>query len=106
MPGLGGFYLQDADGDGNSATSDGIFVASPVAVGLGDTVAAAGEASEDFGQTQITAGSDVEVCTAGDESDLPEPADLDLPASNAAVSRWRACWSARSIGSPSARSSR
>ena len=83
VPGLGGFYLQDADGDGNSATSDGIFVASSVAVGLGDTVAAAGAASEGFGQTQIAAGADVEVCTAGNESDLPEPADLDLPAGNA-----------------------
>ena len=31
VPGLGGFYLQDVDGDGNTATSDGIFVVSPVA---------------------------------------------------------------------------
>ena len=44
VPGLDGFYLQDADGDGNPATSDGIFVVSPVAVGLGDTVAVIGAA--------------------------------------------------------------
>ena len=39
VPGLAGFYLQDADGDGDAATSDGIFVFSPVPVDLGDTVA-------------------------------------------------------------------
>ena len=33
VPGFSGFYLQDADGDGDAATSDGIFVFSPVAVG-------------------------------------------------------------------------
>ena len=31
VPGFSGFYLQDADGDGDPATSDGIFVYSPVA---------------------------------------------------------------------------
>lgn len=79
-PGLGGFYLQDADGDGDPATSDGIFVASPVPVGLGDTVAVAGEASERFGQTQIASSGDVQVCQPGSAADLPAPAPLDLPA--------------------------
>ena len=53
VPGLLGFYLQDADGDNNAATSDGIFVFSAVPVGLGDTVAVTGTVSERFGQTQI-----------------------------------------------------
>ena len=39
VPGFSGFYLQDPDGDRNTATSDGIFVFSAVAVDLGDTVA-------------------------------------------------------------------
>jgi len=79
LPGLGGFYLQDADGDGDAATSDGIFIPSTVAVGLGDTVAVVGKAAESFGQTQVGS-STAEVCAAGGVSPLPGPASLDLPA--------------------------
>jgi 5'-nucleotidase len=83
VPGLGGFYLQDADGDGNAATSDGIFVRSPIAVDLGDTVAVDGGAGEDFGQTQIVSQRDVAVCADGSAADLPAAAALDLPATDA-----------------------
>jgi predicted extracellular nuclease len=84
LPGLSGFYLQDADGDGDTSTSDGIFVFSPVNVGLGDTVAVTGGVSETFGQTQITSQSDVAVCVDGGAGDLPAAAALDLPADDAA----------------------
>lgn len=87
VPGLSGFYLQDADGDGDTATSDGIFVFSPLEVDLGDTVAVTGEAQEYFGQTQISAGATVAVCADGTVADLPAPAPLDLPASDAARER-------------------
>ena len=88
VPGLSGFYLQDADGDGNLATSDGIFVFSPGAqVDLGDTVAVTGAASEFGGQTQITSREDVDVCVDGDTGDLPEATPLDLPADVAARER-------------------
>jgi predicted extracellular nuclease len=81
LPAFDGFYLQDADGDGDAATSDGIFVYSPgTEVDLGDTVAVSGAVSERFGQTQITARDDVEVCEEGGTDDLPAPAALDLPA--------------------------
>ncbi|MGY1779585.1 ExeM/NucH family extracellular endonuclease [Geodermatophilus sp. SYSU D01036] len=84
VPGLDGFYLQDADGDGNAATSDGVFVYSPgAAVDLGDTVAVRGAVTEFGGQTQITARTDVAVCADGTAEDLPEPARLDLPAEDA-----------------------
>jgi predicted extracellular nuclease len=83
LPGLGGFYLQDADGDGDAATSDGIFVKSTLPVALGDTVAVRGRASEDFGQTQISSASDAGVCAAGSPADLPAPAALDLPTGDA-----------------------
>ncbi|MGY1738874.1 ExeM/NucH family extracellular endonuclease [Geodermatophilus sp. SYSU D00684] len=84
VPGLDGFHLQDADGDGNAATSDGVFVYSPgTAVDLGDTVAVRGAVSEFGGQTQITARTDVAVCADGTAEDLPEPARLDLPAEDA-----------------------
>lgn len=85
LPGLSGFYLQDADGDGSAATSDGIFVFSPSAdVALGDTVAVTGTAAEFGGQTQITTGrSGVAVCAAGSAANLPRAATLDLPATDA-----------------------
>jgi predicted extracellular nuclease len=86
VPLLGGFYLQDADGDGAAATSDGIFVASPLAVGLGDSVAVTGTPSENFGETRITAAA-VGVCTPAPSDPLtalPTAAPLDLPAAAAA----------------------
>lgn len=87
VPGLSGFYLQDADGDGDGATSDGIFIFSAVDVGLGDTVAVTGGVSEYFGQTQITSQSDTAVCVDGEPGDLPDAAALDLPADDAARER-------------------
>lgn len=83
LPGLSGFFLQDPDGDGDPATSDGIFVFSPLAVDLGDTVQVTGMASERFGQTQLTAGDRTAVCVAGTAANLPAAAALDLPATDA-----------------------
>ena len=76
--GFDGYYLQDA-GDGDAATSDGIFVYAPggAAVAAGDVVNVAGAVSEAFGMTQVTA-SDVELCATG--APLPEPTALTLPA--------------------------
>ena len=54
-----------------------------LAVDLGDDVAVQGPAAEFSGQTQIAAGTDVAVCDDGSASDLPEPAQLDLPAGDA-----------------------
>jgi predicted extracellular nuclease len=87
LPGISGFYLQDSDGDGDPATSDGIFVFSPVDVGLGDTVAVSGGVSETFGQTQITSQTDVDVCVDGGALDLPAASALDLPADDATRER-------------------
>jgi predicted extracellular nuclease len=80
VPGLSGFYLQDADGDGDPATSDGVFVVSAADVDLGDTVAVTGPAEERFGQTQVRAPDGAAVCSEGGAADLPAPAPLDLPA--------------------------
>jgi predicted extracellular nuclease len=87
LPGFSGFYLQDEDGDDNPATSDGIFVFSPVAVDLGDTVAVKGSATEFGGQTQISSQSDVEVCADDTVADLPDATPLDLPADDASRER-------------------
>ncbi|PRY14453.1 ExeM/NucH family extracellular endonuclease [Kineococcus rhizosphaerae] len=85
-PGLSGFSLQDRDGDGDPATSDGVFVVSTAAVDLGDTVTVTGEAQEFGGQTQVRA-SGVTVVADGSAADLPAPAALDLPADDATRER-------------------
>ena len=84
LPGLSGFHLQDADGDGDAATSDGVFVSSTVPVALGDVMAVTGAASESFGQTQIAA-DQAQTCTGGT---LPAAVPLDLPADDAARERF------------------
>ena len=87
VPGLSGFYLQDA-GDRDRATSDGVFVYAPeTTVDLGDTVSATGVVSEYSGQTQVSARGGVTVCAEGSARDLPKAATLDLPADAAARER-------------------
>ena len=63
--GLNGFFIQDATGDGNTATSDGIFVSSNTAVNAGDTVLVMGTATEAFSQTVISPVTSVVVCSTG-----------------------------------------
>ena len=79
--GFDGYYVQDA-GDGNAATSDGIFVYAPggAPVDVGDSVSVAGEVAEFFGLTQVVA-ADVEVCATGQA--LPAATPLTLPATSA-----------------------
>lgn len=79
--GFDGYYVQDG-GDGDPATSDGVFVYAPAgaAVSSGDVVSVYGAAKEQFGLTEIVA-ADVEVCATGQA--LPTPTGLTLPASTA-----------------------
>jgi predicted extracellular nuclease len=82
-PALRGFYLQDPTGDGNLATSDGIFVfgGNLNRVQLGQLVTVTGTAGEFQDQTQISAGS-VTVC---DEGPVPvPPAEVAFPLGSAA----------------------
>jgi uncharacterized protein len=73
---LGGFYLQDVNGDGNSATSDAVFVLNRTteSVALGDMVRVSGTASEAQDQTQVTAAS-IRKCATG----TVQPADVTFP---------------------------
>ena len=60
---LRGFYIQDAAGDGNPATSDGIFVqASSPEVATGQAVQVSGTVAEQFGQTILGNVQELEVC--------------------------------------------
>ena len=75
---LKGFNLQDASGDGDMATSDGVFVYAPgsVDVSVGDLVRVRGTVSEYNGLTEIGAVSLVLQCATG----MPlTPTEISLP---------------------------
>ena len=75
---LGGFHIQDATGDGDDLTSDGIFVFAPGAIDVnpGDLVRVHGTVSEFFNLTEIGA-TVVLQCSTGNP--LPAVAELSLP---------------------------
>jgi uncharacterized protein len=75
-PTLQGYFLQDLSGDGDPATSDGIFVfdKGKDLVKLGDVVRVTGTVSEYQGQTQITQTA-LSACGSGSV----EPVDVTLP---------------------------
>ncbi len=76
-PALRGFFIQDLTGDGDPATSDGIFVfegSNANTVNLGDVVRIVGNAGENQGQSQISVGTII-ACGTGSV----EPTDVTLP---------------------------
>jgi predicted extracellular nuclease len=77
VPALRGFYMQDPTGDGNPATSDGIFVfnGNNNNVNLGDIVRVTGTAGEFQDQTQIGNVSSIVYCGTGSIT----PVDITLP---------------------------
>ncbi len=86
-PELRGFYLQDATGDGNTATSDAVFVFNGNAnsVNLGDVVRITGTVSEFQEQTQVTLSGSPIVCGT---ASVPTT-DVTLPvASGTALERY------------------
>ena len=68
---LRGFFLQDSIGDGNDATSDGVFVYDPngAEVSLGDKLRVTGWVKEHYGLTEIYEVSKIE--KMGSDSILP-----------------------------------
>jgi hypothetical protein len=80
--GLEGFYMQDETGDGNPATSDGIFVFDPAPILLdvtvGQRVLVSGTTREEDGQTQLDATSITFCGTTGTIS----PVLVTLPIAN------------------------
>ncbi|MEZ4681713.1 MAG: ExeM/NucH family extracellular endonuclease [Caldilineaceae bacterium] len=80
-PALRGFYIQDATGDGNPATSDGLFVfnGNNDTVNLGDVVRVTGTAGDFQDQTQISGVSSIVNCGAATVT----PVDVTLPFASA-----------------------
>jgi predicted extracellular nuclease len=79
-PALRGFFIQDPAGDGDPATSDGIFIfegSNADTVNLGDVVRVTGNAGENQGQSQISVGGIVN-CGSGSVT----PTDVTLPAAS------------------------
>ena len=74
---LNGFHIQDPLGDGNSITSDGIFIYAPggIDVSVGDSVRVRGSVSEFNGMTEITA-SQIWQCSSGNSI---APTSFSLP---------------------------
>ncbi|MBN2117770.1 MAG: ExeM/NucH family extracellular endonuclease [Anaerolineales bacterium] len=74
---LNGFHVQDPAGDGDAATSDGVFVYAPggMDVATGDAVRVRGSVSEYNGMTEVTA-SQIWVCSSGN---TVAPTALSLP---------------------------
>jgi len=77
--GKSGFYLQDAVGDSDAATSDGIFVFyTGTDVNVGDHVRVRGTVDEFFGLTEITSVSQFWSCGSG----IVAPTMVTLPFTN------------------------
>jgi predicted extracellular nuclease len=78
--GKGGFFLQDAVGDSDMSTSDGIFVfGSSLDVNMGDRVRVRGTVDEFFSLTEITNVSLILLCSSGNSV---APTALSLPVSS------------------------
>jgi predicted extracellular nuclease len=75
-----GFFLQDPSGDGDPATSDGIFVYDQwISVDVGDEIVITGEVSEYYDMTEIS-GVWGRFSVLSEDNPLPDPVDLnDLP---------------------------
>lgn len=90
-PGLSGFFMQDAAGDGDPATSDGVFVYrgwQPFAfLQPGDYVEVHGDVDEYYGVTQVYAGSSStsELYLLANSRPLPAAVELDPPADRASA---------------------
>jgi predicted extracellular nuclease len=76
--GKNGFFIQDQTGDGDAATSDGIFIYYPGApdVNEGDKVRLTGSVSEYYQLTQIT-GSSLQLCSI-ENTITPTPVSLPV----------------------------
>ena len=77
---LSGFFIQeeDTDADGDSTTSDGIFVYDDgfMDVNVGDVVRVMGEVSEYYDLTELVSISDMAICGSSSIA----PTEVDLPA--------------------------
>jgi predicted extracellular nuclease len=86
-PRLRGFYIQDAAGDGDQATSDAIFVfnGDNDSVAAGQLVRVAGTVAEFQDQTQIGTLTSIEICAGAAPAVSPAEVTLPVPAALSGV---------------------
>jgi predicted extracellular nuclease len=79
---LNGFFVQQTDneGDGNAATSEGLFVTSNSPVNVGDRVHIVGTVTETYNMTHLESVSSVDICSTGNT--LPTAVSVTLPFEN------------------------
>lgn len=79
--GAGGFFMQDAKGDGDPATSDAIFVftgdQNPDGLAIGSTATVTGRITEFFGLTEFTSSPPLSIAVKSGKPTI-EPIALDL----------------------------
>lgn len=72
-----GYYIQDAAGDGDATTSDGVFVYdTSLDVNMGDHVRVTGTVTEYYSLTEISPVDQVEICSSNNEV---SPVEISLP---------------------------
>jgi len=71
-----GFFVQDPEGDGNPATSDGLYIKYGWDVNVGDYVKLSGKVSEYYGLTEMYKPY-ITIISTGNP--LPEPVELNPP---------------------------
>ncbi len=72
-----GFFMQSETGDGDPATSEGLFIYSTLTdVHLGDHVRVTGTVKEQFDLTELSPVTKIQVCSTGNSV---EPTDFSLP---------------------------
>lgn len=76
-----GVYIQDAAGDANPLTSDGLFINLTAALSPGQVVRVTGTVSEQYGQTRLDSPSIIDCGTTGTVTPVP----LTLPFTNRAL---------------------
>jgi hypothetical protein len=78
FPSEGGFFIQDAAGDANPQTSDGLFVftGGVPAVAVGDEIEVAGAVTEFFQMTELTA-TPTQITVKSSGNVVPPPVTLD-----------------------------
>jgi predicted extracellular nuclease len=79
FPDLGGFWLQEPLGDGDPATSDGLFVLAAAPVAAGDAVQVTGKVRELAQQTTLDAAAEA-IAVLSSSNGLPDFVAYDPPA--------------------------
>ena len=86
--GFSGYFIQDATGDGNSATSDGVFVYNwSYAVDAGDLVVITAKVSEYNGLTELGTVTARQVCSTGN-SVTPTTVNMPVPSGTDRADFW------------------